>query len=67
MYASGGRVGGGIGIAAGFSGQGFMVDPVLGRWLEIWVLEGAPPGDLSAFAPNRFSAGAGVEPERNLV
>lgn len=57
----------GLWIAAGFSGHGFMMAPVLGRWLKIWMLDGAPPGDLSAFAPNRFSAGAGVEPERNVV
>ena len=57
----------GLWIAAGFSGHGFMMAPVLGRWLAVWMLDGAPPGDLGAFAPSRFAAGAAVEPERNVV
>jgi hypothetical protein len=28
---------------------------------------GEPPADLSAFAPDRFAAGARIEPERNVV
>ena len=57
----------GLWIAAGFSGHGFMMAPVVGRWLAGWMAEGAPPVDLSAFAPDRFAAGARVEPERNVV
>ncbi len=57
----------GLWIAGGFSGHGFMMAPVVGRWLADWIAGGAPPTDLSAFAPARFAAGANIEPERNVV
>ncbi len=57
----------GLWIAAGFSGHGFMMAPVVGRWLADWITGGAPLTDLHAFAPDRFAAGASVEPERNVV
>ncbi|MDQ6711767.1 MAG: FAD-binding oxidoreductase [Candidatus Dormibacteraeota bacterium] len=57
----------GLWIAAGFSGHGFMMAPVVGKWLADWIAGGAPPVDLSAFAPDRFAGGATVEPERNVV
>jgi sarcosine oxidase, subunit beta len=57
----------GLWIAAGFSGHGFMMAPVVGKWLAGWMAGGESPGDLSAFAPNRFAAGTSVEPERNVV
>jgi sarcosine oxidase subunit beta len=57
----------GLWIAAGFSGHGFMMAPVVGKWLAGWIADGAPPADLSAFAPDRFAAGTSVEPERNVV
>ncbi len=57
----------GLWIAAGFSGHGFMMAPVVGKWLAGWIADGAPPAGLSAFAPDRFAAGASVEPERNVV
>jgi sarcosine oxidase subunit beta len=57
----------GLWIAAGFSGHGFMMAPVVGKWLAGWIDDGAPPADLRAFAPDRFAAGARVEPERNVV
>jgi sarcosine oxidase subunit beta len=57
----------GLWIASGFSGHGFMMAPVVGRWLADWIAGGAPPTDLQAFAPDRFAAGASVEPERNVV
>jgi sarcosine oxidase subunit beta len=56
----------GLWIAGGFSGHGFMMAPVIGRWLAEWMLQGTPPVDLSAFAPDRFAAGA-LRPERNVV
>jgi sarcosine oxidase subunit beta len=56
----------GLWIAGGFSGHGFMMAPVIGRWLAEWMLEGSPPVDLSAFGPGRFAAGA-LQPERNVV
>ena len=57
----------GLWIAAGFSGHGFMMAPVVGKWLAGWMAAGEPPADLSAFAPDRFAAGARIEPERNVV
>jgi sarcosine oxidase, subunit beta len=57
----------GLWVAAGFSGHGFMMAPVVGRWLASWMVGGAPPTDLGAFAPSRFAAGATGEPERNVV
>jgi sarcosine oxidase, subunit beta len=57
----------GLWIAAGFSGHGFMMAPVVGGWLARWMVAGAPPTDLEAFAPSRFAAGAPGEPERNVV
>ena len=57
----------GLWIAAGFSGHGFMMAPVVGKWLAAWIVDGASPVDLRAFAPERFAAGARVEPERNVV
>jgi sarcosine oxidase subunit beta len=57
----------GLWIAAGFSGHGFMMAPVVGKWLASWMAGGEPPRDLRAFAPDRFAAGARVEPERNVV
>jgi sarcosine oxidase subunit beta len=57
----------GLWIASGFSGHGFMMAPVVGKWLAGWMADGVPPRDLGAFAPDRFAAGATVEPERNVV
>lgn len=53
-------------IAAGFSGHGFMMAPVIGRWLAGWMVEGRPPVDLAPFAPDRFKSRLTV-PERNVV
>jgi sarcosine oxidase, subunit beta len=57
----------GLWIAGGFSGHGFMMAPVVGGWLADWIDGGAPPVDLTAFAPGRFATGAAIEPERNVV
>lgn len=56
----------GLWIAAGFSGHGFMMAPVVGRWLAEWIMAGVPPVDLGPFAPDRFARGA-LDPERNVV
>lgn len=53
-------------IAAGFSGHGFMMAPVIGAWLAEWMTQGRPPVDLGPFAPDRFRLG-NTEPERNVV
>jgi sarcosine oxidase subunit beta len=57
----------GLWIAAGFSGHGFMMAPVVGKLLAAWMADGAQSAELRAFAPDRFRAGAAVEPERNVV
>lgn len=56
----------GLWIAAGFSGHGFMMAPVIGRWLSSWMTDGVPTADLAAFAPDRFGVGS-LQPERNVV
>src|SRR5437879_1570707 len=56
----------GLWIAAGFSGHGFMMAPVIGRWVASWMTGGASIGDLAAFAPDRFDAGT-LQAERNVV
>jgi sarcosine oxidase subunit beta len=56
----------GLWIAAGFSGHGFMMAPVVGRWLATWMTDGAPTTDLGAFTPDRFTGGT-LQPERNVV
>lgn len=43
-------------VAAGFSGHGFAVGPVVGRLLTEWLLDGRPSMDLSAFRLARFHA-----------
>jgi sarcosine oxidase, subunit beta len=61
-----GPLGPGLWIAAGFSGHGFMMAPVLGRWLADWMAADRRDPDLAAFAPERFARGT-LEPERNVV
>ncbi|MGD9919963.1 MAG: NAD(P)/FAD-dependent oxidoreductase [Variibacter sp.] len=41
-------------VAAGFSGHGFALGPVMGRLLTDLMLEGKCAFDLSAFSPTRF-------------
>jgi sarcosine oxidase subunit beta len=56
----------GLWVAAGFSGHGFMMGPVIGDWLAQWMTTGGPPVDLSSFSPNRFSGGHFL-PENHVV
>jgi sarcosine oxidase subunit beta len=56
----------GLWIAAGFSGHGFMMAPVVGRRLASWMIDGSATADLSVFAPDRFLAGR-LQPEGNVV
>jgi len=58
--------GGELWIAAGFSGHGFMMAPVIGKWLAEWMTGGAPTMDLTDFRPDRFAAGR-LQPERYVV
>jgi sarcosine oxidase subunit beta len=48
-------------VAAGFSGHGFAIGPVVGRLLSEWILDGKPSLDLSAFRMSRFPAAARSE------
>ncbi len=41
-------------VAAGFSGHGFAIGPVVGRLLGEWLVDGRPSLDLSAFRADRF-------------
>lgn len=52
-----GPVAAGLWVAAGFSGHGFMMGPVIGDWLAQWMTAGASPVDLGAFSPGRFTSG----------
>ncbi len=56
----------GLWIGAGFSGHGFMMAPVVGRWLADWMLGDGPPVEMGVFDPGRFASGRS-EPERNVV
>jgi glycine/D-amino acid oxidase-like deaminating enzyme len=51
---------GGLYVAAGFSGHGFMHGPIAGRLMAELILDGAPGIDLSPFAPDRFARGASL-------
>lgn len=41
-------------IAAGFSGHGFCLGPVVGKLVTEWLVDGKPSIDLSAFSQDRF-------------
>jgi sarcosine oxidase subunit beta len=41
--------------AAGFSGHGFKLTPVVGRLMAEWVVDGSPSIDLSEFDAGRFA------------
>lgn len=56
----------GLWVAAGFSGHGFMMGPVIGDWLAQWMTAGRPPQDLNSFRPDRFATGRST-PERHVV
>ena len=56
----------GLWVAGGFSGHGFMMAPVVGRWLARWMALGTPPDELAGFSPDRFIRGR-LHPERNVV
>jgi sarcosine oxidase, subunit beta len=42
-------------IAAGFSGHGFCLGPIVGKLLAEWIINGGTSMDLSAFSWSRFS------------
>ncbi len=52
----------GLYCAAGFSGHGFKLSPVVGQWMAQFVLTGKKPGDMQHFAFDRFNAGREIRP-----
>jgi len=57
---------GGLMLANGFSGHGFMHAPGVGRLIAEWIVEGAPSLDLSPLRLERF-AGNAVLAEANVI
>jgi glycine/D-amino acid oxidase-like deaminating enzyme len=56
----------GLHIAAGFSGHGFALAPIIGKLLAELIIDGKPSLDLAAFNPLRFEAGW-TEPAREVL
>ncbi len=52
----------GLYCAAGFSGHGFKLSPVVGQWMAQFVLTGKKPGDMQHFVFDRFNAGREIRP-----
>ena len=48
--------------AVGFSGHGFKLSPVVGRWMAQLILTGEKPLDMQHFAFDRFSQGQEIQP-----
>jgi sarcosine oxidase, subunit beta len=58
---------GGLAVAAGFSGHGFMQGPAIGACMSELILEGkAKTVDISPFRPSRFTEGA-LAQEHNVI
>jgi sarcosine oxidase, subunit beta len=52
----------GLYCAAGFSGHGFKLSPIIGQWMTELILTGAKPADMQHFAYSRFTEGAEIRP-----
>ena len=52
----------GLYCAAGFSGHGFKLSPVVGQWMAQLILTGTKPDDMQHFAFDRFSQGREIRP-----
>jgi sarcosine oxidase subunit beta len=46
-------------LAVGFCGHGFQHSPAAGRLVADWIVDGAPPTDMSVFDPGRFARATG--------
>ena len=58
---------GGLLVAAGFSGHGFMQGPAIGKVVAEMVVDGESSAiDVSAFRPSRFQEGA-LAQEHNVI
>ena len=52
----------GLYCAAGFSGHGFKLSPLVGKWMSELILTGNKPGDMQHFAFDRFAEGREIRP-----
>ncbi len=52
----------GLYCAAGFSGHGFKLSPIVGSWMAEFVLTGQKPADMQPFNFARFSTGQEIHP-----
>jgi glycine/D-amino acid oxidase-like deaminating enzyme len=52
----------GLYCAAGFSGHGFKLSPLVGQWMAQLILTGKKPADMEHFAFDRFARGAEIRP-----
>lgn len=48
--------------AAGFSGHGFKLSPLVGQWMAQLILSASKPADMQPFAFDRFARGAEIRP-----
>jgi sarcosine oxidase subunit beta len=52
----------GLYCAAGFSGHGFKLSPIIGAWMAQYILTGEKPTDMEHFAFERFTQGKEILP-----
>jgi glycine/D-amino acid oxidase-like deaminating enzyme len=52
----------GLYCAAGFSGHGFKLSPLVGQWMAQLILSGTKPEDMQHFAFDRFTNGKEIRP-----
>ncbi|HLI06360.1 MAG TPA: FAD-binding oxidoreductase [Ktedonobacteraceae bacterium] len=52
----------GLYCAAGFSGHGFKLSPIVGQWMAQLILTGKKPADMEYFAFDRFENGKEIRP-----
>jgi len=52
----------GLYCAVGFSGHGFKLSPIVGRWMAAFILTGQKPADMHHFALDRFAQGKEIRP-----
>jgi sarcosine oxidase subunit beta len=52
----------GLFCAAGFSGHGFKLSPIVGQWMARYILTGQKATDMQHFAFDRFAQGKEIRP-----
>src|SRR6266566_8393880 len=52
----------GLFCAAGFSGHGFKLSPIVGQWMAQLILTGTKPDDMQHFTYDRFTQGREIRP-----